>query len=163
MHLLPCLYCWEKRYIICRLIRRLFVFSVPKFILHTCCAFGSAILLLGSFNFFEYSLIIIVDGSKLLGTPKKSKSKDLDFFIQAAGLVYHPTQVGISSGRRAALVSHHASACIFLRLDDIQHYVLMICNSFGIDDIHGFAVILRVAFLYYEPRKKHLLSQLLFG
>ena len=97
LHLLPCLYCWEKRYIICRLIRRLFVFSVPKFILHTCCVFGSAILLLGSFNFFEYSLIIIVDGSKLLGTPKKSKSKDLDFFIQAAGLVYHPTQVGISS------------------------------------------------------------------
>ena len=34
-------------------------------------------------------------------------------------------------------VSHHAPACIFLWLDDIQHYVLMICNPFGIDDIHA--------------------------
>ena len=37
--------------------------------------------------------------------------------------------------------SHHALACILLRLDDIQNFVLMICNSFGIDDIHGFAVM----------------------
>ena len=35
-------------------------------------------------------------------------------------------------------VSHHAFACIYLRLDDIQNFVLMICNSCGIDDIHGF-------------------------
>ena len=34
-------------------------------------------------------------------------------------------------------VYHHASACISLRLDEIQHYVLVICNSFGIDDIQG--------------------------
>ena len=32
-------------------------------------------------------------------------------------------------------VYHHASACISLRLDEIQHYVLVICNSSGIDDI----------------------------
>ena len=38
-------------------------------------------------------------------------------------------------------VSHHALACIYLRLDDIQHFVLVICNSCGIDDIHGYAVI----------------------
>ena len=38
-------------------------------------------------------------------------------------------------------VSHHAPACIYLQLDDIQHFVLMICNSFGIDDIHAFGVI----------------------
>ena len=38
-------------------------------------------------------------------------------------------------------VSHHASACISLRLDDIQHNVLMICNSYGIDDIQGVALI----------------------
>ena len=38
-------------------------------------------------------------------------------------------------------VSHHAPACIYLRLDDIQHFVLMICNSYGIDDIQGFALI----------------------
>ncbi len=39
------------------------------------------------------------------------------------------------------VVYHHASACIFCRLDDIQHFVLVIYNSYGIDDIHGFAVM----------------------
>jgi len=29
----------------------------------------------------------------------------------------------------------------FLRLDEMQHCVLMICNSRGIDDIQGFALI----------------------
>ena len=38
-------------------------------------------------------------------------------------------------------VSHHAQACISLRLDDIQHFVLMICNSFGIGEIQGFALL----------------------
>ena len=38
---------------------------------------------------------------------------------------------------RLASLDYHASACIFLRLDDIQHYALMICNSVGIDDIHA--------------------------
>ena len=54
------------------------------------------------------------------------------FFIQAAGLVYH---------QPFGAVSPHASACIFLRLDDIQHFVLMICNSYGIDDMHAYGVI----------------------
>ena len=27
------------------------------------------------------------------------------------------------------------------RLDNIQHFVLMICNSLGIDDIHAFGVM----------------------
>ena len=43
----------------------------------------------------------------------------------------------ITNNGRAVVVSHHAPACIFLGLDDIQHYVLMICNSFGIDNIHA--------------------------
>ena len=72
-------------------------------------------------------------------------------FIQAAGLVYHRrTTCGVyQQGRRAALAYHHAPACIYLRLDEIQHFVLMIyrnklrmiCNSDGIDDIQGFALI----------------------
>ena len=49
--------------------------------------------------------------------------------IQATGLVYHPTQVGISSRAHCALASHHASACIPLRLDDTQNLVLVICNA----------------------------------
>ena len=73
------------------------------------------------------------------GAPKKSKSKDLDFFIQTAGLVYHRcTKCSVYHQRRfAAFASHHALACILpaswwyttLRVDDIQHFVLMICNT----------------------------------
>ena len=43
----------------------------------------------------------------------------------------------ISSARRAGY--HHAQACIPLRLDDIQHFVLMISNFCKIDDIHAVA------------------------
>ena len=66
------------------------------------------------------------------------------FFIQAAGLAYHHrTTCGVyHPGRQAALVSHQPLwGWILLRLDDIQHFVLMICNSFGIDDIHAFGVM----------------------
>ena len=67
-------------------------------------------------------------------------SKVTSFFIQAAGLAYHHDAV-VDIISPCGAVSHHAPACIFLRLDDIQHFVLMICNSFGIDDIHAFGVI----------------------
>ena len=52
-------------------------------------------------------------------------------FIQAAGLAYHRrTKCGAyHQGRKTALVSHHAPACIFLRLDDIQNCVLMIYRN----------------------------------
>ena len=73
---------------------------------------------------------------------KKSENLGLGFF-------YPSRRLGISSAARryiikggnAALVYHHAIACIFLRLDDIQCFALMICNSYGIDDIHAFGVI----------------------
>ena len=47
------------------------------------------------------------------------------------GLAYHRrTKCGVyHQGRRAALVSHHAPACIFLRLDDIQCSALMIYRN----------------------------------
>ena len=61
---------------------------------------------------------------------------------QAWHIITARSAVYITNNGRAVVVSHHASACIFLRLDDIQHYVLMICNSVGIDDIHAFGVIL---------------------
>ena len=66
--------------------------------------------------------------------------KVTSFFIQAAGLVYHHDAVVYIISPFGA-VSHHASACIPLRLDEMQHCVLMICNSCGIDDIQGFALI----------------------
>ncbi len=37
------------------------------------------------------------------------------------------------------LITRQRASC--LRLDNIQHYVLMICNSYGIDDIQGYALI----------------------
>ncbi len=66
--------------------------------------------------------------------------KVTSFFIQAAGLAYHHDAVVYIISPFGA-VSHHASACILLRLDEMQHCVLMICNSCGIDDIQGFALI----------------------
>ena len=65
-----------------------------------------------------------------------------EFFYPSRRLgISSPREVRcISSARRA--VSHHASACILLRLDDIQRLPpLMICNSYGIDDIHAFGVM----------------------
>ena len=67
----------------------------------------------------------------------------LFLFIQAAGLVYHRrAKCGVyHQGRRAALVNHHAPACIFLaawwysmlRIDDMPQQVA--------DYIHAFSVI----------------------
>ena len=54
-------------------------------------------------------------------------------------------------------VWHHASACILLRIDYIQHFVLIPYSRQAADFIHGFAVILRVAFLYYDATKKAVL------
>ena len=59
------------------------------------------------------------------------------FFIQTAGLAYHHALACISSRHRR--VYHHGNAVYkkILRFDDMQHFVLMICKSFGIDDIQG--------------------------
>ena len=81
------------------------------------------------------------------GSQQKSRSIVLLF-------CYPSRRLGISSdvsryiikGGVAAFVSHHALACILLRLDDIQNFVLMICNSCGIDDIQGFALIFKLSF-----------------
>ena len=74
--------------------------------------------------------------------PEKSKSQDLLFS-------YPSRRLGISSPREVRcissaplglyLITRQRASC--LRLDDIQHFVLMICNSYGIDDIHAFGVI----------------------
>ena len=48
------------------------------------------------------------------------------------------------SSKRVYLVKASISSaigCILFRNDDIQHFVLMICNSYGIDDIHASGVI----------------------
>ena len=53
----------------------------------------------------------------------------------------------------AAGVWHHAKRVSFLRIDSIQLFVLIPYRRQAADFIHGFAVILRVAFLYYELKK----------
>ena len=63
---------------------------------------------------------------------KENVSKaEVEGLARAAGLVYHrrTTCGAYHQGRRAALVSHHAPACIFLRLDDIQSFALMIYRN----------------------------------
>ncbi len=75
---------------------------------------------------------------------RKKQSKDC-FFLwllskpQAWYIITARSVVHIISPIGA--VSHHATACITLRLDDIQNFVLMICNSCEIDDIQGFALM----------------------
>ena len=72
------------------------------------------------------------------------------FFIQAAGLAYH---------HRAKRGAYHQPFGLYLitrqrafplRLDEIQHFVLMICNSYGIDDIQGFALIYFGKVVYFS-------------
>ena len=74
--------------------------------------------------------------------PTSSRKKHLRsqvlFSIQSEGLVYHHDAVVYII---AVGVYHYVYECIFLRIDDILNFVLMICNSFGIDDIHAFGVI----------------------
>ena len=56
---------------------------------------------------------------------------------------YPSRRLGIPSDFSLHLITigayHHALACIHLRLNDIQHSVLMIYNFFKIDDIHALA------------------------
>ena len=48
---------------------------------------------------------------------------------QAWHIIIARSAVYITNNGRAVVVSHHASACIFLWLDDIQHFVLMIYHA----------------------------------
>ena len=76
---------------------------------------------------------------------KNSTSFDLsNFFIQAAGFVYHhDAVVDIISPYGA--VSHHALACILQRLDDIQRQAVGDIQGIRLDDIHAVGVISRLS------------------
>ena len=73
--------------------------------------------------------------SPVRGAKKKASQKTC-FFLFNPKDWYEITR-RVYGIRRKATAWHHASACILLRIDYIQHFVLMICNSFGIDDIHA--------------------------
>ena len=69
---------------------------------------------------------------------KKHLRKQVLFSIQSEGLACNLTagEYVIAEG-----VWHHASACILLRIDYIQHFVLIPYRRQAADFIHGFAVI----------------------
>jgi len=71
---------------------------------------------------------------------------------------WYITAVRRISSREACISS--AAGCISFRNDDIQNFVLMICNSCGIDDIHGYAVILRLSSKPYYKTHKYLFRSL---
>ena len=72
------------------------------------------------------------------GEPEKRPFSNGLFSIQSEGLACNLTagEYVIAEG-----VWHHASACILLRIDYIQHFVLIPYRSQAADSIHGFAVI----------------------
>ena len=70
-----------------------------------------------------------------ISTKKSSFYGTRIFLFKPTGLVYHHDAVVyiIAEG-----VYHHTEGVYFCRLDDIQLFTkLMICNSYGIDDIQG--------------------------
>ena len=95
-----------------------------------------------------------VTGSSPVRGAKKFQVYGLGIFLSKPQAWYIIRRKSVYHQRRlSAVASHHASACIFLRLDEIQHYVLMICNSFGIDDIHALRRdFMTSCILYYEPQ-----------
>ena len=77
------------------------------------------------------------------GEPRKKTVLDGLFSIQSEGLVWnHDAVVYVI----AVGVWHHASACIFLRIDYIHHFVMMPYRRQAADFIHGFAVIYELQF-----------------
>ncbi|MDO4731155.1 MAG: hypothetical protein Q4B14_03390 [Clostridia bacterium] len=66
----------------------------------------------------------------------------MDFFIHCEAMVYHHAiRVYIISPLGLYIITPSGVYQNRLRNDDMQSVALMIYNSFGIDDIHGFAVI----------------------
>ncbi len=69
----------------------------------------------------------------------------VDFLSIAKAMVYHHAIACISSPK-AYIISRRL---YFFRNDDIQHFVLIIYNSFGIDDIQGLRLDERKATLKF--------------
>ena len=78
------------------------------------------------------SVVIDFGGPNPPSPTKKSESICFRIFLskpQAWHIIAARSAVHIIKGGVAALVSHHAPACILLRLDDIQPYGLMIYRN----------------------------------
>ena len=79
--------------------------------------------------------VVIPYGFKSRLSHQKSTGFDLSIFYPLRKQWYIITRKRASHHRRCI---SSAAGCISFRNDDIQNFVLMICNSCGIDDIHGF-------------------------
>ena len=86
------------------------------------------------------------------GEPRKKQVERLAFF-------YPIRRIGMESRRSRVCNRRQAHGITRLRLfplriDYIQHFVLIPYRRLAADFIHGFAVILRAAFLCYERKTK---------
>ena len=97
-----------------------------------------------------------VGGSSPLRRAKKIPSQQRwNFFIQSEGLVCHQRAralYGIATKSRMASRAARIKP-IHLRIDSIHPFGMIPYRRQAADFIHGFAVILRVAILYYELQK----------
>ena len=92
--------------------------------------------------------------------PKNTAEKD----TFSAVFFYPSRRLGISSPHEVWWISsalwavYHRRRCIPLRLDDIQNFVLMICNFCEIDDIQGSRLDFNVR-MWYNTLKEVILCQ----
>ena len=77
----------------------------------------------------------------LLPLPKNPRSFLLGFFYPLRKQWHITSPLGLYIITPTGACISSAAGCILFRNDDIQHFVLMICNPFGIDDIHAFGVM----------------------
>ena len=79
--------------------------------------------------FFASAMLVILNSQKL---SLRTSSRSFRIFLskpQAWHIIDARSAAYIIKGGIAALVYHHAPACIYLRLDDIQPYGLMIYRN----------------------------------
>ena len=99
-------------------------------------------------------------GARVQISPSPPTKKEL-LSTKSSFFVYPSRRLGISSPHKVRCISSAPlglylitrQRVFFLRLDEMQHCVLMIYNSFGIDDIQGFALIC----LYHQREPSPLL------
>ena len=92
--------------------------------------------------------VVVKSGTRVRIPPTAPKKNEL-LSTKSSFFFYPSRRLGISSPHKVRCISSAPlglylitrQRVFFLRLDEMQHCVLMIYNSFGIDDIQGFALI----------------------
>ena len=92
--------------------------------------------------------VVVKSGTRVRIPPTAPKKNEL-LSTKSSFFFYPSRRLGISSPHKVRCISSAPlglylttrQRVFFLRPDEMQHCVLMIYNSFGIDDIQGFALI----------------------